>query len=61
MIPLWPTEVLQLMTSLPAGVSLNVPSRLNDTAQLTESECAFTRTIASVRIHMERAIEVSYT
>ena len=42
---------------LPPGVSLNVPPRLNDTGQLHESERTSTRRIASVRIHVERAIE----
>ena len=42
---------------LPVGVSLNVPPRLNNTGQLTESEHSFTRRIASVRIHVERAME----
>lgn len=42
---------------LPPNVSLNVPPRLNETGQLTENECATTRRIASVRIHVERAIE----
>ena len=42
---------------LPAGVSLNVPPRLNNTGQLTENKRSFTRRIASVRIHVERVIE----
>ena len=42
---------------LPPGVSLNVPPRLNETGQLTESEHTTTRRIASVHIHVERAIE----
>ena len=42
---------------LPPGVSLIVPPRLNDTGQLTENERTTTRRIASVRIHVERAIE----
>ena len=42
---------------LPPGVSLNVPPRLNETGQLTENERTTTRRIASVRIHVERAIE----
>lgn len=42
---------------LPAGVTLNVPPRLNETGQLTENERSTTRRIASIRIHVERAIE----
>ena len=42
---------------LPPAVSLNVPPTLNDTGQLTENECTTTRRIASVHIHVERAIE----
>ena len=42
---------------LPPGVTLNVPPRLNDSGQLTESEWTTTRRIASVRIHVERAME----
>ena len=42
---------------LPPGVALNVPPRLNETGQLTENECTTTRRIASVCIHVERAIE----
>jgi len=42
---------------LPSGVSLNIPPRLNDSGQLTEGERTSTRRIASVRIHVERAIE----
>ena len=42
---------------LPPGVSLNVPPRLNETGQLTETERATMRRIASVRTHVERAIE----
>ena len=41
---------------LPAGVTLNVPPRLNESGQLTENERSTTR-IASIRIHVERAIE----
>ena len=42
---------------LPTGVTLNVPPRLNETGQLTENERSTTRRIASIRIHVERAIE----
>jgi len=42
---------------LPSNVLLNVPPRLNETGQLTEAEWTRTRRIASVRIHVERAIE----
>ena len=41
----------------PAGVTLNVPPRLNETGQLMENERVTTRRIASIRIHVERAIE----
>jgi len=42
---------------LPPAVTLNVPPRLNETGQLTENEHSTTRRIASIRIHVERAIE----
>ena len=42
---------------LPPGVTLNVPPCMNDSGQLTESERTTTRHIASVRIHVERAME----
>ena len=42
---------------LPPDVSLNIPPRLNETGQLTEIERTSTRRIASIRIHIERAIE----
>ena len=42
---------------LPSGITLNVPPRMNDSGQLTESERTSTRHIASVRIHVERAME----
>ena len=42
---------------LPPGITLNVPPLLNETGQLTEQERTSTRRIASVRIHVERAIE----
>ena len=42
---------------LPPGVSLNVPPRMNESGQLTDDERTSTRRIASVRIHVERAIE----
>jgi len=39
------------------GVTLNIPPRLNDSSgQLSESDRVKTRRIASVRIHVERAI-----
>ena len=41
---------------LPPGVTLNVPPMLNETGKLTEEERTTTRRIASVRIHVERAI-----
>ena len=42
---------------LPSGVLLNVPPMLNDTGQLTANERTTTRRIASLRIHVERAME----
>ena len=42
---------------LPSGVSLNVPPRMNESGQLTDDERTVTRRIASVQIHVERAIE----
>jgi len=42
---------------LPPGITLNVPPLLNETGQLTDDERTRTRRIASVRIHVERAIE----
>ena len=40
----------------PLSVELNIPSFLGGRAQLTEAEVKETQTIASVRIHVERAI-----
>ena len=42
---------------LPPGVLLNVPPMLNETGQLTANERTTTRQIASLRIHVERAME----
>lgn len=42
---------------LPPGITMNVPPLLNETGQLTDDEWTRTRRIASVRIHVERAIE----
>jgi len=42
---------------LPSGVSLNVPPQLNESGQLTVGERTSTRRIASVQVHVERAIE----
>ena len=42
---------------LPPGVELNIPPMMNETGQLTENERMTTRRIASLRIHVERAIE----
>ena len=39
------------------GVNLNIPSFLDGREQLSESEVKESQTIASVRIHVERAIE----
>ena len=40
----------------PLNVELNIPSLLSGWAQLTEAEVKESQTIASVRIHAERAI-----
>ena len=42
---------------LPLGVEMNVPPLLNETGQLTENKQTYTRRIASLRIHVEQAIE----
>ena len=39
------------------GVSLNIPAFLNGRNQLTKAEVKEIHTIASVRIHVERAIQ----
>ena len=41
---------------MPDGVSLNIPPFLNGQPQLSEQDEAQTRKIASVRVHVERAI-----
>ena len=41
---------------LPVGVTLNIPAFLNGKDQLTLKEGTSTRKIASVRVHVERAI-----
>ena len=41
----------------PLNVSLNIPSFLCDREQLTHDEVIESQTIASVRIHVERAIQ----
>ena len=41
----------------PLKVGLNIPSFLEGRKQLTESEVKESQTIASVRIHVERAIQ----
>ena len=41
----------------PFGVSLNLPSFLGGREQLTPDEVKESQTIASVRIHVERAIQ----
>ena len=41
---------------MPDGVSLNIPPFLNGQPQLSEQDEAKTRKIASVRVHVERAI-----
>ena len=42
---------------LPEGVTLNIPAFMNGKDQLCVEEETETRRIASVRIHVERAIE----
>lgn len=39
------------------GVSVNVPPYMNESGQFEERQLLETRTIATLRIHMERAIE----
>ena len=46
-----------LKTFLPKNVSLNMPPLLKEREQLEPIEIFETRRIASVRIHVERAIE----
>lgn len=41
---------------LPLGVSLNIPPFLGNKGQMSQEEVAQTQTIASLRIHVERAI-----
>lgn len=41
---------------LPPGVSLNIPPFLGNKGQTSPEEVALTQTIASLRIHVERAI-----
>ena len=41
----------------PLGVSLNIPTLLHGREQLTNDEATESQTIASVRIHVERAIQ----
>ena len=43
-------------TDMPNGVELNIPPFLNGQPQLTNDEETVTRKIASVRVHVERAI-----
>ena len=42
---------------IPLGVKLNIPPFLKGKSQLSENEMVATRRIASVRIHVERAME----
>ena len=42
---------------LPENVSCNIPAFLGDRAQLEQDEVVSTRRIATLRIHVERAIE----
>ena len=42
---------------IPLGVKLNIPPFLKGKSQLSEKEMVETRHIASVRIHVERAME----
>ena len=39
------------------GVKVNVPPFMNESGQFNESELLETRRIASLRIHVERAME----
>ena len=41
---------------LPLGVSLNIPPFLGNKGQMSPEKVALTQTIASLRIHVERAI-----
>ena len=41
---------------LPLGVTLNIPSLLGSSSQMTAQDVIKTQEIASVRIHLERAI-----
>ena len=47
----------ELDEDLPEGVLLNIPPFLNGKSQLSLEEENETRRIASVRVHVERAIE----
>ena len=42
---------------LPSGITLNIPPHLDESGQLSESVHTTTRRIASVHVHVERAIE----
>ena len=46
-----------ILKDLPEGVTLNIPAFMRGKDQLTVEEETETRRIASVRIHVERAIE----
>jgi len=50
--------VYQEMLAL-KGVKVNVPPFMNQSGQFTEQEMLATRRIATLRIHVERAIEVN--
>ena len=45
-----------ILDDLPKGVSLNIPAFMNGKDQLSVEEETDTRRIASLRIHVERAI-----
>ena len=46
----------QIQDLLPLGVSLNIPPFLGGDSQMLEEDVIKTRQIASLRIHVERAI-----
>ena len=46
----------QIQDILPLGVSLNIPPCLGGNSQMTAEDVVRTQQIASVRIHVERAI-----
>ena len=54
---LWLTEVLTFKRCWASkGVKVNLPPFMNESGQFNESELLKTRRIASLRIHVERAM-----